>query len=160
MPLSFCVLIEFAEEHKLIIANTLFQKPKNRYWTWESPDGETRNQIDLTLSNQRGIVTNCQVITKADIGSDHRLGRMTLRINKRLARLKTTKEQKPFNVKLSPLSFLPPIPNAPMLLKSSSFVLVPIFALKSPVIIYIWSHYQLLLCQYHHKLVPLFHPQH
>ena len=25
--------IEFAEEHKLIIANTLFQKPKNRYWT-------------------------------------------------------------------------------------------------------------------------------
>ena len=32
-------IIEFAEEHKLIIANTLFQKPpKNRYWTWESPD--------------------------------------------------------------------------------------------------------------------------
>ena len=26
-------LIEFAEEHKPIIANTLFQKPKNRYWT-------------------------------------------------------------------------------------------------------------------------------
>ena len=44
-------LIEFAEEHKLIIANTLFQKPKNRYWTWESPDGETRNQIDFTLSS-------------------------------------------------------------------------------------------------------------
>ena len=40
-------LIEFAEEHKLIMANTLFQKPKTRYWTWESPDGETRNQIDL-----------------------------------------------------------------------------------------------------------------
>ena len=56
-------LIEFAEEHNLIIANTLFQKPKNRYWTWESPDGETRNQIDFTLSSQRGIVTNCKVIT-------------------------------------------------------------------------------------------------
>ena len=38
-------LIEFAEEHKLIIANTLLQKPKHRCWTWESPDGETRNQI-------------------------------------------------------------------------------------------------------------------
>ena len=37
-------LIEFAEEHKQIIANTLFQKPKNRYWTSESPDGETKNQ--------------------------------------------------------------------------------------------------------------------
>ena len=98
-------LIEFTEEHKLIIANTLFQKPKtnkqtkktnkqkNRYWTWESPHGETRNQIDFTLNSQRGIVTNCEVITKADIGSDQRLVRMTLRINKRLARLKTVKSK-------------------------------------------------------------------
>ena len=107
-------LIEFAEEHKLIIANTLFEKQqknpnqtnnnnkktnkqkKKRYWTWEPPDGEPRNQIDFTLSNQRGIVTNCKVITKADIGSDQRLVRMPLRINKRLARMKTIKKQKPF----------------------------------------------------------------
>ena len=86
-------LIEFGEEHNLIIANTLFQKPKNRYWTWESPDGETRNQIDFTLSSQRGIVTNCEAITKADIGSDHRLVRMILRINKKLARLKSIKNK-------------------------------------------------------------------
>ena len=33
----------FAEEHKLILADTLLQKPKDRFWTWESPDGETRN---------------------------------------------------------------------------------------------------------------------
>ena len=71
---------------------------KIRYWTWESPDGETRNQTDFTLSNQRGIVTNCEVITTADIGSDHRLVRMTLRINKRLARLKSVKKQKAFNI--------------------------------------------------------------
>ena len=36
-------------------------------------------------------MTNCEVITKADIGTDHRLVRMTLRINKRLARLKIIK---------------------------------------------------------------------
>ena len=41
---------------------------------------------------------NCEVITKANIGSDHRLVRMTLKINKRLARLKTMKNQNPFNV--------------------------------------------------------------
>ena len=75
-------LIEFAEKHKLIIANTLFQKPKTRYWTWGSPDTETRNQIDLTLSSQREIVTNCEVITKANIRRDNRLVRMTLRITK------------------------------------------------------------------------------
>ena len=40
-------------------------------------------------------MTNCEVITKTDIGSDHR---KTLRINKRLARLKTIKKQKPFNI--------------------------------------------------------------
>ena len=32
-------LTEFAEEHKLIIVNTLFQKPNNRYWTWEPLHG-------------------------------------------------------------------------------------------------------------------------
>ena len=40
-------LLEFAEEHKLIIANTLFQKPKKkqqknppRYWTGSHPMGK------------------------------------------------------------------------------------------------------------------------
>ena len=41
-------------------------------------------------------MTNCEVITKTDIQSDHRLVRMTLRINKSLARLKTIKKQKRF----------------------------------------------------------------
>ena len=52
--------IEFAEERKLIVANMLFQKPKNRHCTWELPDGETRNQIDFALSIKRGtgLVTN------------------------------------------------------------------------------------------------------
>ena len=38
-------------------------------------------------------MTICEVITKADTGSDYRLVRMTLRINKRLARLKTIKSK-------------------------------------------------------------------
>ena len=29
-------LVEFADGHKLIIANTLFQRPRIRYWAWES----------------------------------------------------------------------------------------------------------------------------
>ena len=43
-------------------------------------------------------MTNCEVITKADIGSYQRLVRMTLRINKRLAMLQNLKKQKPFNI--------------------------------------------------------------
>ena len=60
-------LIKFVKDHKLITVIALLQKPTNRYWTWESPDVETRNQIDFTLSNQRGIVTHCEVTKKADI---------------------------------------------------------------------------------------------
>ena len=32
--------IEFAEKHKLIIANTPFQKLKNSYWTGNHPVGK------------------------------------------------------------------------------------------------------------------------
>ena len=74
--------IEFAEKHKLIITNTLFQKRKHKYLTRDSPDGETRDQTDFVFSNQIGIVTCCEAITKADVGTDHRWVRMTLRMNK------------------------------------------------------------------------------
>ena len=32
-------LIEFCQENKLVIANTLFQQHKRRLYTWTSPDG-------------------------------------------------------------------------------------------------------------------------
>ena len=40
-------LIEFCQENALVIANTLFQQHKRRLYTWTSPDGKHRNQIDL-----------------------------------------------------------------------------------------------------------------
>ena len=45
-------LIEFCQENSLIIANTLFQQHK-RLYTWTSPDGGHRNQIDYILCIQR-----------------------------------------------------------------------------------------------------------
>ena len=48
-------LIEFCQENTLVIANTLFQKHKRRFYTWTSPDGQHqhRNQIDYILCSQR-----------------------------------------------------------------------------------------------------------
>ena len=46
-------LIEFCEENALVIANTLFQQHKRRFYTWTSPDGQHRNQIDYILCSQR-----------------------------------------------------------------------------------------------------------
>ena len=42
-------LTEFCQENKLVIANTLFQHHKRRLYTWTSPDGQYRNQIDYVL---------------------------------------------------------------------------------------------------------------
>ena len=33
-------LTEFCQENALVIANTLFQKHKRRFYTWTSPDGQ------------------------------------------------------------------------------------------------------------------------
>ena len=46
-------LIEFCQENALVIANTLFQQHKRRFYTWTSPDGQLRNQIDYILCSQR-----------------------------------------------------------------------------------------------------------
>ena len=46
-------LIEFCQENALVITNTLFQQHKRRLYTWTSPDGQHRNQIDYILCSQR-----------------------------------------------------------------------------------------------------------
>ena len=38
-------LTEFCQENALVIANTLFQQHKRRFYTWTSPDGKHRNLI-------------------------------------------------------------------------------------------------------------------
>ena len=40
------MLTEFCQENALVIENTLFQQHKRRLYTWTSPDGQYRNQID------------------------------------------------------------------------------------------------------------------
>ena len=42
-------LIEFCQENALVIVNTFFQQNKRRLYTWTSPDGQHRNQIDSIL---------------------------------------------------------------------------------------------------------------
>ena len=46
-------LIGFCQENALVIANTLFQQHKRRFYTWPSPDGQYRNQTDYTLCSQK-----------------------------------------------------------------------------------------------------------
>ena len=59
----------------LVIANTLFQQPKRRPYTWTSPDGQHRNQIDYILCSQRwrSSIQSAKTRLGADCGSDHEL---------------------------------------------------------------------------------------
>ena len=96
-------LLDFAEENSLVVTNSLFFKAANRFWTWEAPGGVTKNQIDFILSSDRKIVKNREIITKVDIGSDHRMVRARVEINKKLMRLERIQKQKPYRLHLKVL---------------------------------------------------------
>ena len=46
-------LTKFCQEKTQVIANILFQQHKKQLYTWTSPDGQYRNQIDYILCSQR-----------------------------------------------------------------------------------------------------------
>ena len=79
-------LIEFCQENTLVIANTLFQQRKRRLYTWTSPDGQHRNQIDYILCSQRQrrTIQSAKIRLGADCGSDHELciARFRLKLKK------------------------------------------------------------------------------
>ena len=59
----------------MVIANTLFQQHKRQLYTWTSPDGQYRNQIDYILCNQRWrtCIQSEKPRLRTDCGSDHEL---------------------------------------------------------------------------------------
>ena len=79
-------LINFAVRHQLKIMNTMFKKSPNRRWTWISPNGHTKNEIDFILTNRPHTFTDVSVINSLNTGSDHRMVRGSLTINTKLER--------------------------------------------------------------------------
>ena len=68
-------LTEFCQGNAQVISNTLFQQHKRRMYTWTSPDGQHRNQIDYILCSQRWRISIQLAKPRpgADYGSDHEL---------------------------------------------------------------------------------------
>ena len=70
-------LQEFAQKHKLVLANTLHPQKNARKSAWHSPGGKTHNQIDFILTPQRFKSSINKASTRiypgADIYSDHDL---------------------------------------------------------------------------------------
>ena len=74
-------LLEFARSRGLHIANGKYQKKKNTLWTWQSPDGCTRNQIDFIMTTRKDTIMDVAVINRVNTGSDHRLVRSKVKFN-------------------------------------------------------------------------------
>ena len=68
-------LTEICQENTLVIANTLFQQHRRRFYTWTSSDGQYQNQIDYILCSQRwrSSTQSAKIRQGADCGSDHEL---------------------------------------------------------------------------------------
>ena len=66
-------LVDFCEANNLSIMNTMFKQPNRRKYTWISPGGQYRNQIDYILIQNRwkSSVYNCKTFPGADCSSDH-----------------------------------------------------------------------------------------
>ena len=68
-------LTKFCQKNTLIVANTLFQQHKRRLYTWVSPDGQQRNQIDCVLCSQRwrSSIQSAKTKLGPDCGTHHEL---------------------------------------------------------------------------------------
>ena len=90
------------KENALVIANTLFQQHKRRFYTWTSPDDLYWNQTDYILCSQRwrSSVQSAKTRPGADYGSEHEL----LIAKFRLILKKVGKTTRPFRYDLTQIS--------------------------------------------------------
>ena len=84
---SGSTLADFCKTNNLILTNTCFDNPKRRRYTWVSPDGTCRNQIDYIATSKsfRKFIINSKSYPGADCDTDHILvlAKIRMRITKR-----------------------------------------------------------------------------
>jgi len=85
-------------EHDLALANTMLKQHPRRLYTWTTPDGDTRNQIDYISIAQRWKTSlmNCRTYSGADCDTDHQLLVATLKV--RLANRQRQQRIPPLNL--------------------------------------------------------------
>ena len=68
--------------------NTQFHKKAGRRWTWRSPDGHTKTEIDYIMNDIPSMVTDVTVIDRINIGSDYSMVMCSIALNARAERRK------------------------------------------------------------------------
>ena len=86
-------LLNFLQQHNLFAMNSFFTGKAQRKWTWASPDGVTKNEIDYIITNRKSTVKNVTVLNQFTTGSDHRMVRAKVTLNTRFQRSKLVKRR-------------------------------------------------------------------
>ena len=80
-------LTDFCSDHSIVLVNTWFKHHPRRLYTWTSPGGNTRNQIDyIGIAHRwKSSISNCKTYPGADCDSDHHLlvATLTMRLGKK-----------------------------------------------------------------------------
>ena len=76
-------LVEWSASRKYKIMNIIFQMKEGKRWTWKSPNGVTKTEIDNFLTNRPYIITAETVINQVKIGSDHSMAMNNIKLDKK-----------------------------------------------------------------------------
>ncbi|XP_044759008.1 craniofacial development protein 2-like [Coccinella septempunctata] len=92
------MLLGFLLQNNLFLMNSFFYKKLNRRWTWKSPDGRTKNEIDYIITDNKNTVKDVSVLNKFFTGSDHRIVRakIVLNLKKERRNMITKSERNPW----------------------------------------------------------------
>ncbi|XP_017304277.1 uncharacterized protein LOC108253947, partial [Diaphorina citri] len=62
--------LEFVSENEMYVINSFYANGDK--WTWVSPNGKVKNEIDFTITKDKKSVIHFEVVNRPNIGSDHR----------------------------------------------------------------------------------------
>ncbi|CAG4938557.1 unnamed protein product [Colias eurytheme] len=75
------LLIELLLEHNLTLLNSLYKKNTKNKWTWISPDGKYKNEIDFMATNHKNAFSNISVLSRFNFNTNHRMLRSIMKLN-------------------------------------------------------------------------------
>ncbi|XP_045484950.1 uncharacterized protein LOC110996663 [Pieris rapae] len=73
-------LIELVYENNLKVLNSMYKKRPSNRWTWISPNGLYKNEIDFILTNRANMFSDCTILKNLNFNTNHRMVRANLKI--------------------------------------------------------------------------------
>lgn len=74
-------LVDFLLQNNLTLLNSIFKKKSAHKWTWISPDGRYKNEIDFAMTNHPKAFNDTSVVKNLNFNTNHRMVRSFLRLD-------------------------------------------------------------------------------